>query len=329
MFKFIIKRLSLSVFILFIVSIIFYGVVDSMPSNMFAVKAQEMSQKPGETRSKDEIQKVLEKENGKDPNKVKGYFNWLGKAVTLNFGESWKWNKPVLEKFGEVIGTSFYLSLAAFILQTLIAVPLGIVAAKKQYSKTDYTVTVLSLLGISLPGFFFATVLKYVFSVKLGWFDLFGAVGRNHDQLPFWGQVGDSLMHYILPVATLTIIGIGSLMRYTRTNMLEVLNADYIRTARAKGLPESTVINKHAFRNTLIPLVTILGGSLPGLFGGAMITETIFQIPGIGYIAFESMKAGDIPFSMFYLLFSAVLILASMLITDILYAVVDPRVRVN
>lgn len=329
MFKFIIKRLSLSALILFLVSIIFFAVVNNMPSDMFKVKAQEMSQKPGETRSYEEILKTLQKENGIEDNKVKGYFNWLKKTITLDFGDSWKWGVPVTQKFSEVIGTSFFLSLVAFILQTIIAVPLGILAARKQYSRLDYTVTVLSLLGISLPGFFFGTLLKYIFSVKLGWFDLFGAVGRNHNQLSFWGQVGDSLMHYILPVATLTIIGIGSLMRYTRTNMLEVMNSDYIRTARAKGLSENTVINKHAFRNTLIPLVTILGGSLPGLFGGAMITETVFQIPGIGYTAFESMKAGDIPFSMFYLMFSAVLVLLSMLITDILYAVVDPRVRVN
>ena len=118
-------------------------------------------------------------------------------------------------------------------------------------------------------------------------------------------------------------------MRYTRTNMLEVLNADYIRTARAKGLPEKKVINHHAFRNILIPIITLLGGTLPSLFGGALITETLFQIPGIGYTSYQCIKLGDIPFVMFYMLFSAVLILLGNLIADILYAVVDPRVRVN
>ena len=118
-------------------------------------------------------------------------------------------------------------------------------------------------------------------------------------------------------------------MRYTRTNMLEVLNSDYIRTARAKGLPENRVINRHAFRNILIPIITLLGGTLPSLFGGAMITETLFQIPGIGYTSYQCIVAGDIPFVMFYMLFSAVLILVGNLIADILYAVVDPRVRVN
>lgn len=133
----------------------------------------------------------------------------------------------------------------------------------------------------------------------------------------------------ILPILTLTLVSVGSLMRYTRTNMLEVLNSDYIRTARAKGVPENRVINHHAFRNTLIPLVTIIGGSLPGLFSGAMITEQLFQIPGIGYISYEAMVGGDIPFTMFYMTFMALLVLVGTLISDILYAVVDPRVRVN
>ena len=138
----------------------------------------------------------------------------------------------------------------------------------------------------------------------------------------------DKAHHLVLPIITLVIVSVGSLMRYTRTNMLEVLNADYIRTARAKGLSEKKVIYHHAFRNTLIPLVTIIGGSLPGLFSGALITETLFSIPGIGYTSYQAMVAGDIPFSMFYMTFLAVLTLAGNLISDILYAVVDPRVRI-
>ena len=174
-----------------------------------------------------------------------------------------------------------------------------------------------------------STLLKLLFSVKLGWFDLYGLVGRDYAQLSSWGQFCDRANHLVLPIVTLVIVSIGSTMRYTRTNMLEVLNADYIRTARAKGLSEHVVIYKHAFRNTLIPLVTIIGGSLPGLFSGALITETLFSIPGIGYISYQSMVAGDIPFTMFYLSFMAVLTLASNLLTDILYGVVDPRVRIS
>ena len=170
--------------------------------------------------------------------------------------------------------------------------------------------------------------MKLLFSVRLGWFDLGGLVGRNYEQLSAAGQIADKAHHLVLPIVTLVVINIGSLMRYTRTNMLEVLNADYIRTARAKGLSERKVIYHHAFRNTLIPIVTIVGGSLPGLFAGALITETLFSLPGIGYVSYQSMVSGDIPFSMFYLVFLAVLTLLGNLIADILYAVVDPRVRI-
>ena len=164
--------------------------------------------------------------------------------------------------------------------------------------------------------------------MKLGWFDLYGLVGRDYAQLSAAGQFLDKAHHLVLPIVTLVIVSVGSLMRYTRTNMLEVLNSDYIRTARAKGLSERKVIYHHAFRNTLIPLVTIVGGSLPGLFSGALITETLYMIPGIGYTSYQAMVAGDIPFSMFYMTFLAILTLAGNLISDILYAVVDPRVRV-
>jgi peptide/nickel transport system permease protein len=142
-------------------------------------------------------------------------------------------------------------------------------------------------------------------------------------------QFLDKIKHFILPIATLTLISIGSMMRFTRTNMLEVLNSDYIRTARAKGLSEYAVIYKHAFRNTLIPLITIIGGSIPNLFAGALITETLFKIEGIGYASYNSMVAGDIPFTMFYLTFLAILTLLGNLIADILYAVADPRVRIE
>ena len=135
--------------------------------------------------------------------------------------------------------------------------------------------------------------------------------------------------HFILPGLTISIISIGGLMRYTRTNMLEVLNSDYIRTARAKGVPEKKVISKHAFRNTLIPLVTTLGGSLPSLFSGALITETLFSIRGIGFASYNSMVQGDIPFVMFYLTFISIMTLLGNLISDLLYAVVDPRVRLG
>ena len=189
----------------------------------------------------------------------------------------------------------------------------------------DYTVTVIAMMGIALPTFFLGALMLKLFSIDLGWFPYAGLSDPNSG-LP---TIVDNIYHLVLPITTLVILSIGGMMRYTRTNMLEVLNSDYIRTARAKGLPENKVISHHAFRNTLIPLVTILGGSLPGLFSGALITETLFGIRGIGYYSYQAMVAGDIPFTMFYLAFIAILTLLGNLISDILYAVVDPRVRVN
>ena len=259
---------------------------------------------------------------------VSGFFQWLGQMLRGEFGDSWKWTVPVTQKFHETVWLSFVMGLISFILELIIAIPLGVIAATKQYSKTDYAISVIALAGISLPTFFFASLLKLVFSVKLGWFDLYGLVGRNYDLLSPMGQFMDKANHLVMPIITLVVISMGGLMRYTRTNMLEVLSADYIRTARAKGLSERKVIYHHAFRNTLIPIVTIVGGSLPGLFSGALITETLFAIPGIGFASYHSMVSGDIPFSMFFMVFTAILTLLGNLIADILYAVVDPRVRI-
>ncbi|MBQ6553571.1 MAG: ABC transporter permease [Clostridia bacterium] len=326
--KFIIKRLLLSVVILFFVALIIYALMRCLPTSYIESIARQKSMQPG-SKSFDEWMQQLSATYGMDKGIIAGFFSWLGKALTGNFGDSWYYTEPVLQVFNRTVWLSFIMGGIAFILEILIAIPLGIIAATKQYSKTDYTVSVIALAGISLPTFFFASLLKLLFSVKLGWFELFGLVGRDHQQLSAFGQFLDKAHHLVLPIITLVVISIGGLMRYTRTNMLEVLNADYIRTARAKGVSEHKVIYKHAFRNTLIPLVTIIGGSLPGLFSGALITETLYSIPGIGYTSYHAMVGGDIPFSMFYLTFLAVLTLVGNLIADILYAVVDPRVRIS
>ncbi len=325
--KYIIKRLLLSVMILFCVSFIIYTILRCLPSSYVEHTAIQLSQAPG-AKPYEEWLEQLNASYGMDKGILPGYLTWLSGAVRGEFGDSWKYTVPVLEKFNEVIWLSFAMGAIAFILELIIAIPLGVIAATKQYSRTDYAVTAGALVGISLPTFFFATILKLIFSVKLGWFDLYGLVGRDYAKLDAMGRFLDMANHLVLPIATLVIVSVGSLMRYTRTNMLEVLNADYIRTARAKGLSEKKVIYQHAFRNTLIPLVTIVGGSLPGLFSGALITETLFMIPGIGYTSYEAMRIGDIPFSMFYMSFMAVLTLAGNLISDIMYAVVDPRVRI-
>lgn len=325
--KYIIKRILLSIVILFFVMLIIYTLMRCLPTSYIEQVAREKSMQPG-SKSFEEWMEQLNAMYGMDKGIIPGFFSWLGKAARGQFGDSWKWTMPVIQKFKSCIGISFAMGAIALVLELIIAIPLGVIAATKQYSKTDYVVTVLALAGISLPTFFFASLLKWVFCVQLGWFDLGGLVGRSYQFLSPTGKILDMAYHLVLPITTLVVISVGSLMRYTRTNMLEVLNSDFIRTARAKGLSEHKVIYHHAFRNTLIPLVTIVGGSLPGLFSGALITETLYSINGIGYVSYQSMVAGDIPFSMFYLSFLAVLTLAGNLISDILYAVVDPRVRI-
>jgi len=329
MAKFIIKRLLYSVLILFFVMFLIYVLMYNMPMSFVETKARELASRPGATKSYTEWLADLNAQYGMDKGVVQGYFVWLSSAVRGNWGDSWQWTVPVLEKFNSTVWYSFALGLVSFIFEVIIAIPLGITAAKKQYSFTDYFTTVVAMVSISLPTFFLATLLKYVFAVKLGWVDLTGMQGRDYQFLSTFGKFLDLAKHFALPAVTLTVIGIGSLMRYTRTNMLEVLNSDYIRTARAKGVPEKKVIGKHAFRNTLIPLVTMLGGMLPGLFSGALITETLFGIRGIGYASYYSMTQADIPFIMFYLAFISVLTLLGNLISDLLYAAVDPRVRLS
>ena len=326
--KYVIKRILLSIVILFFVAFIIYGLMRSLPTSYIETIARQKSMQPG-SKSFEEWMAQLTAAYNMDKGIVPGFFGWLGSMLRGDFGDSWRWTVPVVKKFRDTVWLSFAMGGISFLIELLIAIPLGVIAATKQYSKSDYAISVIALAGISLPSFLFASLLKLLFSVKLGWFDLYGLVGRNFNQLSAWGQFLDKAEHLIMPIAVLVVASMGSLMRYTRTNMLEVLNSDYIRTARAKGLSERKVIYRHAFRNTLIPIVTIVGGSLPGLFAGALITEQLFSIPGIGFASYQSMVSGDIPFSMFYLMFLAVLTLLGNLLADILYVVVDPRVRVS
>ncbi len=258
---------------------------------------------------------------------LKGYFHWLTGFLQGNFGKSFTNDQPVEKVIFQNMDISFIISFIALILQLIIAIPLGIKCACNQYGKLDYAATVLTMIGISFPTFFLGSIVIKIFAVDLGWFE----VGGLQSSLPVtatkWDILKDQAWHLVLPLFVLVILSIGGWMRYTRTNTLEVLNADYIRTARAKGLSEHSVIYKHVFRNTLIPLVTMLAGTLPSLFGGAMITEQVFNIPGIGQTAYKALSQGDIPFIMTYNMFIAFLTVIGILLTDIMYAVVDPRVK--
>ena len=327
--NFIIRRVALGIFITFFGAMVVYAIIRSLPSSYVETVARERASNPLSTKTYQEWLDQLNEVYKLDVGIIPGYFGWLGNAIKGDFGESWHYAIPVTEKFNQVIWYSVIINIITFFVQMFIAIPLGITAARNQYSKTDYAISIFALMGISLPTFFLATILKYVFSIKLGWFDLYGLTGRYFSTMTPWQQFWDMAYHMVLPVVTLTMLSIGGLMRYTRTNMLEVLNSDYIRTARAKGLPENKVINKHAFRNTLIPLVSYMSFLLPSMFSGALITETLYQIPGIGYISYQAMVRGDIPFAMFYTTFILILTQISLILADIMYAVVDPRVRVN
>ena len=261
-------------------------------------------------------------------NIFEGYLAWLGKLLKFDFGESFKYGIPVIDVIKDHMGVSFAVALIATIFEFLIAIPLGVTAATHQYSIRDYVVTVLVMIGISLPSFFFGQLLKNIFAINLEWFPASGLIDASKD-LSGFGLLLDQMWHLFIPILTVVILSIGGRMRMTRTNMLEVINSDYIRTARAKGLKEKVVIYKHAFRNTMIPLVTSLAGLLPGLFSGAIITEQVFGLPGIGNKAFEAMLVADIPFIMGYNMFLALLSVIGVLLADLMYAVVDPRVKLE
>ncbi|MBQ7163735.1 MAG: ABC transporter permease [Clostridia bacterium] len=327
MFKYIVKRLAVSFLILLGVSLLLYVLLRFMPTDFIEQKIIALNQ-TGATVN-DEFVKQMYKTYGLDGTVLEGYFTWLGNAFRLDFGKSFINQREVVSEIfdPDKMGTSFFVAAVATIFEFLIAIPLGITAATHQYSLRDYIVTVLVLIGISLPSFFFGQMLKDLFANKLHWFPVSGMKDASLDYANGLEAFIDYARHMFLPVLTVVILSIGGRMRMTRTNMLEVLNSDYIRTARAKGLKERTVIYKHAFRNTLIPIVTGLAGLIPSLFSGAMITESVFDLTGLGKFALNAMTQGDIPVIMTYNMFLAFLSVMGVLLADLMYAVVDPRVK--
>lgn len=334
MFKYIVKRLLISIVILLGVSLIIYTLVRLLPVDYIERKYSAQLQQGQMTQEQvDEYKEMYGLGDNSFKGIVGGYFNWLSNVAKGNLGDSFKYEKPVARVITENMWISFAIAFIATILQFLLAIPLGITSATHQYTARDYIVTIFTMIGLALPTYFFAAIAIKIFAVDLGWLPTGGLVsgGASYAET-FAGQMqrfGDILKHLILPISVSVILSIGGLMRYTRTNTLEVLNADYIRTARAKGLSEKTVIYKHAFRNTLIPLATLLAGILPGLFGGMMITEQVFAIDGIGNIAYQALREGDIPFVMGYNMFLAILTVVGTLLSDIMYSIVDPRVKLG
>lgn len=326
MLKYILKRVLYSILILFFVSMLLYMIMRILPNDYIDQKF--LAKLNDASISKEqfyELKKLYGLADSSFAGIMGGYWKWLGNALGGNLGLSFNYGEPVSDVIFDHMWISFGLSMSAFILQFFIAIPLGIKAATHQYGAVDYSTSILAMIGISLPSFFLAYLLMYIFSMQLGWLPLQGLVSGTSMGV----DLGDLALHLILPMLTIIIGSIGGLMRHTRTNTLEVLNQDYIRTARAKGLSERKVVYKHVFRNTMVPIVTMTAGIIPGLFGGMMILETVFGISGIGSVAYKSLQVGDIPLVMGYNMFIAILTVIGTLLSDITYMLVDPRIKIS
>ena len=250
------------------------------------------------------------------------YIRWLGELFKGNMGYSYDSYQPVTAIVGDCIGPTLLLMGTSLIVGLIIAVPAGIYSAVHRYKKRDYAVVTASFLGSSIPGFFLALILIYIFTVRLGWLPSSGMKTPGTG-----GDIGDIARHMVMPVIVLSLSIAGTNIRYVRSSVLEILQQDYLRTAKAKGIGHFLVINKHALRNALLPIITMIGMQIPMLFGGAVIVEQIFSWPGLGLVTMNAIVSRDYPVIMGVCLLSAVVVLVANLITDIVYALVDPTIR--
>ena len=275
-----------------------------------------------------EAQKRLRELYGLDKPLHVQYMDWLTRLVHLDLGRSFSPDgRPVWDKIKERLPVTITINLLAMVLILAVAIPIGVIAATHPHSWFDRGTTLFVFLGFAMPGFWLALLLMMLFGVYLDWLPLSGLTSLFFDQLTLWEKIQDLARHLVLPVLVSAFGGLAGMSRYMRGNMLEVIRQDYITTARAKGLAERTVIFKHAMRNALLPVVTILGLSVPGLIGGSVIFESIFAIPGMGQLFYGAVMSRDYPLVMGELVIGAVLTLFGNLLADISYALVDPRLR--
>jgi peptide/nickel transport system permease protein len=275
-----------------------------------------------------EAQKRLRELYGLDKPLHVQYWEWLKRVAVLDFGLSFSPDRrPVWDKIKERIGVTVCLNLLAMTLILSVAIPIGVIAACRPHSWFDRATTLFVFFGFAMPGFWLALLLIMFFGVYLDWLPISGLTSLNFRQFTFWQKIQDLAAHLVLPVLVSAFGGLAGMSRYMRGNMLEVIRQDYITTARAKGLPERNVIFKHALRNALLPVITILGLSVPGLIGGSVIFESIFAIPGMGQLFYGAVMARDYPLVMGELVIGAVLTLLGNLLADVGYALVDPRIR--
>lgn len=254
------------------------------------------------------------------------YWNWLKELVQGNFGYSTYNGQPVLDQILERLPATLLLTVTAFIISFVVGIPLGVYSATHKYSKGDYGLTVFSFIGISIPSFFFGMGLIYLFSLKLGWLPTSG-FGSATFRGTGMALVLHKLRYLIMPALVMSLSNLATVMRFARSSMIETLNQDYIRTARAKGLSEKIVIYRHALKNSMIPVITIFGQSIPNLFGGTYITEKVFGWPGMGLLGVDAITNRDYQILMGLTLFTAILVMLGNLLADIMYSLVDPRIR--
>jgi len=275
-----------------------------------------------------EARERLTKFYGLDKPLPEQYFTWLGRLARLDLGRSFSSdNRPVLDKIKERLPITLSLNLVALLIEFGLAIPIGVLAAVKRDTILDKGITVVVFLGFAVPTFWLALLLMYFFGVKLNWLPISGLHTLGYESYSWLGRLWDLTKHLVLPICVASFGSFAGVSRYMRSAMLQVIGQDYITTARAKGLSERVVIWKHALRNALLPLITLLGFSIPGLIGGSVIFETIFAIPGMGQLFYQGVMSRDYPVVMGILVIGAFLTLLGNLIADISYALADPRIR--
>lgn len=318
--QYIIRRLLQMIPTLIGISIIVFAISAMVPGDYITAKVT-----PNMTYEKME---QLRQIYGLDKPVVERYFTWAGNMLKGNMGDSLQHKQPVGKVINNYVWNSFVIAFFSLIFSWLIAIFAGVFSAKFQYSLFDKLVTLFIFLCMSLPSFFIGLLLIYGLSLHLGLFPVGGMTTAGLNATG-WAYIKDVAHHMFLPTLVLTMLSTGSLTRYFRTSMLEVIRQDYIRTARAKGLKERTVIFKHALRNALLPAITLFGFELPTLFGGAIILEKVFVWPGVGQVYLESITVRDYPFMLGFTIFLALLTLIGNLLSDVLYGVADPRIRLK
>jgi peptide/nickel transport system permease protein len=323
MLIYILKRTLLMVPILLGITILSFGVMRLAPGGPAEAQMEFSSRASAEARER------LRKLYGADQPFYKQYATWLRKFVTLDFGTAFSDGRKVKDKILERLPVTLTINLLSLSLVLLIAIPIGILSATRQYSLFDRFTTIFVFVGFSTPSFWLALLLIYALGVQWGMLPISGLHSLDTTGLSFWGKLGDTTWHLILPVFVSAFGGLAGFSRYMRNNMLEVMRQDYIRTAWAKGLSDGKVIYKHALRNALMPVITILGLALPGLIGGSAIMEQVFGIPGMGQLMFQAVFSRDYNVAMGILVPSAALTMLGNFFADIAYAFTDPRVRLQ